>query len=174
MSLLSMLEGLTGASVDFVVIGGVAARAHGSTRITEDLDICYASHPDNVHRLARLLASWDAYPRGIERDLPFFMDTQTFKTTPVMTLATREGALDVFDAVKGVGDFESVQSSSVVVDAGAFRFRALSLEGLLKAKRATGRPKDIDQIPELEALIELTEARRSRGGGELDNLKLET
>jgi predicted nucleotidyltransferase len=156
MSLLSMMEGLTEASVEFVVIGGVAARAHGSTRITEDLDICYSRDPENVDRLARLLTSWGAYPRGIDRDLPFFMDAQTFRTTPVMTLMTVEGALDVFDEVKGVGDFESVRESSVIVDAGDFRFRALSLEGLLKAKRAAGRPKDIDQIPELKALIELS------------------
>jgi hypothetical protein len=34
MSLLSMLKGLTDAKIEFVVIGGVAARAHGSPRIT--------------------------------------------------------------------------------------------------------------------------------------------
>lgn len=31
----------------------------------------------------------------------------------------------------------------------------LSLEGLLKAKRAAGRPKDLAGIKELEALLEL-------------------
>jgi len=50
-----MIEGLTTASVEFVVIGGVAARAHGSTRVTEDLDICYETEPENVDRLAALL-----------------------------------------------------------------------------------------------------------------------
>jgi len=88
------------------------------------------------------------------------MDRRTFETTPVMTLITSEGALDVFDIVKGVGRFELVKEASVVVDAGRFEFPALDLRGLVKAKRAAGRPKDIDQIPELVALIELRE-----GGG---------
>ena len=160
-----MIEGLTTASVEFVVIGGVAARAHGSTRITEDLDICYEPEPENLDRLAALLDSWSAYPRGIERGLPFIMDRRTFETTPVMTLITSEGALDVFDIVKGVGEFEVVKEASVTVDAGRFEFPALDLPGLVKAKRATGRPKDIDQLPELEALIELRQA-----GGRISRL----
>jgi predicted nucleotidyltransferase len=157
-----MTRGLAEASVDFVVIGGLAARAHGSTRITEDLDICYAADSDNVERLVSVLASWDAYPRGIERDLPFFMDLRTFRTTPIMTLITNEGAIDVFDEVQGVGDFEAVLASSVAVDAEDFQFRALSLDGLIKAKKAAGRPKDIDQIPELEALLTLKADRRGQ------------
>ena len=31
----------------------------------------------------------------------------------------------------------------------------LSIEGLLRSKRAAGRPKDLMAIPELEALLEL-------------------
>lgn len=149
-----MIHGLSNAGVGYVVIGGVAARAHGSVRITEDLDICYAPNGDNLERLAGLLAAWHAYPRGIETGLPFIMDRRTLVNAPVMTLITREGALDIFDRVEGVGDFADVKASSVPVEAGV-RFLALSLEGLLRAKRAAGRPKDIEQIPELEALIEL-------------------
>jgi hypothetical protein len=150
-----MLEGLTGAGVDFVVIGGVAARAHGSPRITEDLDICYDTSTDNLQRLSELLSSWHAYPRGVEEKLPFIMDQRTLRTNPVLTLTTDEGALDLFDVVEGVGDFHAVRRGSVSVDGGDVRFLALDLPGLVKAKKATGRPKDVDQLPELEALIAL-------------------
>ncbi len=155
MSLLSMLKGLTHAKIEFVVIGGVAARAHGSPRITEDLDVCYCTEKENLDLLAELLASWHAYPRGVEAGLPFIMDRRTLETIPILTLTTDQGALDLFDVVAGVGEFAAVSNASVDIDGGDVQFLALDLPGLLKAKKAAGRPKDIDQLPELEALIEL-------------------
>ncbi len=155
MSLLSMLEGLIDADVEFVVIGGVAARTHGSPRITEDLDICYSTTSSNLDRLAELLLSWNAYPRGVELGLPFIMDRRTLTTNPILTLTTNEGALDLLDIVEGVGDFKAVRGESIFVDGGHIQFLALDLPGLVKAKKAAGRPKDLDQLPELEALIEL-------------------
>ena len=160
MSLLSMLEGLIEADIEFVVIGGVAARAHGSPRITEDLDICYGTATGNLDRLAELLAAWNAYPRGVELGLPFIMDRRTLTTNPILTLTTDQGALDLFDIVEGVGDFKAVRRSSLNVDGGVVQFLALDLPGLVKAKKAAGRPKDLDQLPELEALIELRRKKR--------------
>lgn len=155
MSLLSMLEGLIDAEIEFVVIGGVAARAHGSPRITEDLDICYATTTSNLDCLAELLLSWNAYPRGVEPGLPFIMDRRTLTTNPLLTLTTDEGSLNLLDIVEGVGNFKAVRREAIHVDGGTVQFPALDLPGLVKAKKAAGRPKDLDQLPELEALMEL-------------------
>lgn len=159
MSFASMLQGLTAAGVRFVVVGGVAAAAHGSAHVTNDLDICYDTAPDNVAHLTTILAEWEAYPRGIERGLPFFMDERQFRATPLMTLTTREGNLDVLDRVAGVGDFRDALERSVEFEAFGVRFRALDLPALIRAKRAAGRPKDIAQLPELEALAALRKRR---------------
>ena len=156
-----MVRRLVAADVRFVVIGGVAATAHGSPRITEDLDICYDPTDDNRRRLAATLASWNAYLRGVEPDLPFTMDERALRTSPVMTLATDRGSIDVMDQVLGVGDFTAVWRQSEEVEAGGVRFRVLSLAALVRAKRATGRRKDRDQLPGLEALLELV---KKRGG----------
>lgn len=158
-----MLQGLATARVRFVVVGGVAAAAHGSAHVTNDLDICYDAAPGNVARLATLLAARDAYPRGVERGLPFFMDERQFRATPVMTLTTREGYLDVLDRVSGVGAFADALEHSVEVESFAVRFRVLDLPGLIRAKRAAGRPKDIAQLPELEALEALRREPERRG-----------
>jgi len=160
MSFASMLQGLTAARVRFVVVGGVAAAAHGSSHVTNDLDICYDTGVDNVSRLAALLADWDAYPRGVEPGLPFFMDERQFRATPLMTLTTREGDLDVLDRVAGVGGFADALERSVEFEAFGVRFPVLDLPDLIRAKRAAGRPKDIAQLPELEALVALR--RRTR------------
>ncbi len=155
MSFAAMLQGLKSSGVKFVVIGGLAAAAHGSRRVTDDLDICYESGETNVARLAQLLENWESYPRGIERGVPFFMDARQFRTTPIMTLTTREGFIDVLDAVKGVGAYAECRERSMEVTAFGIGFRVLDLPALIDAKRATGRPKDIDQLPELEALLAL-------------------
>ncbi len=156
MSFASMLRGLDTARVRCVVVGGVAAAAQGATYVTHDLDICYDPAEENVTSLAKLLASWHAYPRGVELGLPFYMDPKTFRTTPVMALETSEGAIDVFDRINGVGEFAAAR-----LEAFGLRFRVLTLPALIRAKRAAGRPKDVAQLPELEALVAL---RKARGG----------
>lgn len=155
MSFASMLQGLRESDVKFVVVGGLAATAHGSRRVTDDVDICYDMAKANVTRLANLLLEWNAYPRGIERDWPFFMDERQFGVTPIMTLTTREGFIDVLDVVKGVGDYSKCRERSIAVEAFEIKFRVLDLPALIDAKKAAGRPKDIDQLPELEALLAL-------------------
>lgn len=147
-----MLQGLRAADVKFVVAGGLAAIAHGSRRVTDDVDICYDTAKPNLIRLAEILAKWKAYPRGIESGLPFFMDERQFRTTPLMTLTTAEGFIDVLDVVKGVGDYAKCRERSKPIKTFDIRFRVLDLNALIDAKRAAGRPKDIDQLPELEAL----------------------
>jgi predicted nucleotidyltransferase len=155
MSFATTLNGLRLSDVKFVVIGGLAATAHGSRRVTDDVDICYEAGKANVTRLAAVLESWHAYPRGIETGLPFFMDEKQFRVTPLMTLTTSEGFIDVLDVVKGVGGYSECEARSERVEAFGIRFSVLGLSALIDAKRATGRPKDLDQLPELEALLAL-------------------
>jgi predicted nucleotidyltransferase len=152
-----MLRGLTRRKVKFVVVGGVAAAAHGSSRVTNDLDICYdASDKANLVALASLLSSWDAYPRGIEPGLPFILDDRTLFGAPVLTLMTGEGDIDVMDKIAGVGEYASVKAHSERISALGVRFRVLDLPSLIKAKRAAGRPRDHEHLPELEALLAMS------------------
>ena len=157
MSFASMLQGLTGASVRFSVIGGVAAAAHGSERVTNDLDVCYDTDEENVSRFAHLLSSWNAYPRGIEPGLPFFMDARQFRIQSGMTLTTREGEIDLLAHVDGLGNYAAVMAESIEVEGFDVRFYVLDLPGLITAKRAANRDKDVAQLPELEALLALRE-----------------
>ena len=150
-----MAAGLVQAKVRFVVIGGVAATAHGSRRVTNDLDICYNPTPENRARLAARLAGWHAYPRGVEPGLPFVMDTVTLERSPILTLTTDEGDLDGLDEVKGVGPYRTVARASERVTVADVTFAVLQLPALIKAKRATRRPRDRDALVELEALMEL-------------------
>jgi hypothetical protein len=151
---------LVSAEVRFVVIGGVAAGLHGAGRATFDLDICYDASEENREHLARVLTGWSANLRGVERGLPFTMDARQLLITPVMTLTTSTGDLDIMDRVAGVGEFDAVLAASIETRVGDVAFRILDLPALVAAKRASGRPKDREQLPELEALLAL---RKSAG-----------
>ena len=152
---IGQIAALVDAEVRFVVIGGVAAGLHGAGRATFDLDICYDPSEANREHLARVLAEWGAYLRGVEAGLPFTMDARQLLITPVMTLTTSTGDLDLMDRVAGVGEFDAVLAKSVEARVAGVSFRILDLPGLVAAKRASARRKDLEQLPELEALLAL-------------------
>ena len=77
-----------------------------------------------------------------------------------MTLTTDKGDIDVLDLVPGVGDYEAVLEASEEVGIGKVTFRSLGLEGLITSKQAVRRPRDVEQLIELEAM----RALRERGG----------
>jgi predicted nucleotidyltransferase len=160
MRLAKILRGLHDAGVDCVVVGGLAANVHGSARITADVDVCYDPSPENRVRLAKVLADWHAYLRGVDRGLPFAMDARTLRDSPVLTLVTDLGDLDVMDRVAGVGEFAAVRAASVEADLAGVPARVLALDALIAAKRAAGRRKDLEALLELEAL---REERHRRG-----------
>ncbi|HEU4570272.1 MAG TPA: hypothetical protein VFS07_06855 [Gemmatimonadales bacterium] len=155
MTLLDLVAGLVGAEVRFVIVGGVAGVAHGSRRVTDDLDILYDTAPDNLDRLGALLQRWHAYPREIEAGLPFIADARTLRHAGTLTLATDAGLLDLFHEVKGVGDYHAAARDALTIDLPAGRVQVLSLDQLIAAKRAAGRPKDREHLIELEALKRL-------------------
>jgi hypothetical protein len=48
MNIIAAVQALADEGVDFVIIGGWSAILHGSSSITNDLDICYSLNPDNL------------------------------------------------------------------------------------------------------------------------------
>jgi hypothetical protein len=62
---------LVNNSVEFILVGGAAATAHGAARLTEDLHIVYRRAYDNVARLVQSLAPYNPYLRGAPPNLPF-------------------------------------------------------------------------------------------------------
>ena len=155
----AILAALVARNIRFVLVGGVAATIHGSARFTNDLDICYEMSPDNIDRLVAMLAEWNAYLRDVEPGLPFLLDARTFRTTPLLTLTTTMGAIDLLDQVPGVGNFSAAHAMSEVVRIGKVEFRALTLEALIESKKALRRKKDVEHLIELEAILALRNDR---------------
>src|SRR4051812_4213636 len=85
---LAALRALHDAGVEFVLIGGVAARLHGSPSLTRDVDICYARDPANLERLAGVLRDVHARLRGVDDDVPVVLDARTLQAGGSLTFST--------------------------------------------------------------------------------------
>jgi hypothetical protein len=147
-----LLTTLTHADVEFIIIGGFAATAHGSAHITVDLDVVYSRTADNIGRLARALDPLRPYLRGAPRGLPFRFDSDTIRQGLNFTLVTEAGDLDLLGEATGGGTYDALLAHSEVRDVGGLECRFVDLQTLIRLKRAAGRPKDLERIAELEAL----------------------
>jgi len=154
-----LLQELVDAGVEFIVIGGVAATAHGSAHVTTDLDIVYRRTPENGALLADALSVLQPYLRGAPPGLPFQFDVDTISRGLNFTLVTIAGDLDVIGEAAGGGTYEALVPRSEIRTLFGFEVRFVDLETLIHLKRAAGRPKDLERIAELEAISE--ERRRT-------------
>jgi predicted nucleotidyltransferase len=148
------LRALAGAGVEFIVVGGVAATAHGSARLTTDLDVVYARTPENIERLVAALAPHSPYLRGAPAGLPFRWDAATVRRGLNFTLTTSFGDLDLLGEIAGGGSYAALVTDTSMISAFGIHCRCLNLDRLILVKRAAGRPKDLEAIAELEALRE--------------------
>jgi len=152
----SLLRVLKEAGVDFIIVGGVAAVAHGSARLTQDLDVVYSRSDVNIRRLAEALAEHSPYLRGAPDGLPFRWDAETIHRGLNFTLTTDLGDLDLLGEITGGGDYEALQPHTVTLELFEMEVLCLDLEWLIRVKRAAGRPRDLEVLAELEAIQEDT------------------
>lgn len=81
---------------------------HGSARVTQDLDICYARDDENLRRLSQALAPYSPTLRGAPPELPFRLDPPTLRAGLNFTLQTAAGDVDLLGEVSGVGCFPDI------------------------------------------------------------------
>ncbi len=73
----ALLGRLAECEVKFILVGGAAATAHGSARLTLDLDIVYERTPENLARIVAAFNSQKPYLRGAPAGLPFQWEERT-------------------------------------------------------------------------------------------------
>lgn len=144
------LRALVDGGVRFVLVGGAAATAHGSPRLTHDLDLLIARNPANLDRLSKALAPFP--PPAGEGPLP--IDAATLAGGS-LTLPTGLGPIDLHGALPGGGSYEDLLPGAIEVELFGRACRCLDLPALIAVKRAGAtRTEDLEALAELEALLE--------------------
>ena len=132
--------------------------AHGSALMTRDVDIACRMEPDNLLRLFEALESLRPVHRMTPQRLPFTRGQAEQGGLKNLYLATDWGQLDCLGEIKGIGGYAECFAHSEAVDLEGCEIRVLTLDALIEAKRAMGRPRDLHAVLELEAI-------RERSGG---------
>jgi hypothetical protein len=149
---LQLLQLLTAKGVDFVLIGGYAAVLHGSPRVTQDLDVCYATEPANLQILGSVLVDLRARLHGVEDEVPFVPDERALAAVELLTVDTDLGKLDLMAHPAGAPSYARLRAGAAIYDVGGFVVRVASIPDLIAMKSAAGRPKDLADVAELETI----------------------
>jgi len=154
---MNLLDRLAEAGVEFVVVGGFAGIVHGCTYVTQDIDICCNFSQKNLLKLQQGISDVHPVHRMTPGKKEFKLTKQDSVQYKNLYLDTDIGQLDCLGIIDGVGDFVEVKKASETLELEGIRVHVLSLDALVKAKKATGRPRDIEMIKQLENIKKLKE-----------------
>jgi hypothetical protein len=152
----AMIVALVSRGVDFVLIGGFAAVAHGYDGVTTDLDVTPSRDVENLVRLSAALRDLDARIRvdGIDGGLPFEHDASSLAGASVWNLVTRVGDLDLAMLPAGTDGYDDLVPNAVEVAISGVTIKVAALSDIIRSKAAANRPKDLLALPTLRAMHE--------------------
>jgi predicted nucleotidyltransferase len=154
-----LLEPLVRHGVEFVLVGGMAGIAQGSTYPSYDLDVVYARGRANVSRLVAALREIGVRLRGAPPESTFLLDEQTIENGANFTFLTPHGDLDVLADVAGIRSFQELAEAAKEIEVHGISVRVASLDHLIAMKRAANRPKDKLMVEEYIVLADVTKQR---------------
>ena len=155
----TLLERLAQAGVHFVVVGGFAGVVHGCTYVTQDIDICCDFCSSNLLRLQKGLRGLHPVHRMTPKRIPLELTEENCGSYKNLYLSTDIGSLDCLSSIDGVGGYAAVKRASRQIEMGHTRLHVLTLDALIKAKRAMNRPHDQEALRQLEAIKKLQDLR---------------
>lgn len=137
------IQALNNCQVEYILVGGYSVILHGYSRTTGDLDLWINKTPENYFHLVDAFTTFG---------MPVFVMTEeNFLKNPdlnVFTFGRPPRSIDIMTAVKGL-QFDESLAASKMVHIENLTVRLIHLSDLLKAKKASGRHKDWNDIENL-------------------------
>jgi hypothetical protein len=148
-----ILEVLIRHQVDFVVIGGLAALAHGSNLPTQDVDITPDRATSNLAQLSDALVELKAEVRFGDESVPFAYDAESLAGAGVWNLRTSFGELDISMVPSGTDGYVDLVRDAVPTSILGIVVPVASLADVIRSKQAANRPKDQRALPVLREIL---------------------
>ena len=139
-----MLQCLAGEGAKFLLVGAYALAAHGYPRATMDIDIWVMPSRNNAEAVVRALRRFGAPLRGLTLE-----DLQKEDTVFQIGVAPRR--IDIMTGASGL-EFEGASARATRVRIEGLEIGVLSIDDLIRNKRASGRTRDLADVEALESL----------------------
>lgn len=158
---LNLIERMKKGGVKFVLVGGFAGVVHGCTYVTQDIDICCNFSADNLLALQKALKELNPVHRMTPKRPKLKLTVESCTRFKNLYLDTDIGQVDCLASIQGLGDYQDVEKLSEIRDLGAgLRIRVLTIDSLIKARKAMNRPRDREAVLQLEAIKKLQKKHR--------------
>lgn len=161
-----LFKALNDAGVRYVVVGGLAVVLHGHARLTVDVDLVVDLDEGEALRAIDALVGLGLRPRAPVRARDFA--DQTVRSAwirdrgmQVFSMFDPSNPMRVVDLfVDHPIPFETLWSRSEVLELQGTTVRVAAIPDLIHLKRLAGRPQDLADIEQLEAILALKRERR--------------
>jgi len=130
--------------VKYILVGGYAVIFHGYVRTTGDIDLWVKKDEGNYNKIFKAFHDFGMPLFDLTKENFLYnenMDVFTYGRPPV--------SIDVVTSIKGLNFDESYQNS-IIKNIDGVNIRTVSLDDLRKAKKAAGRPRDINDLENLK------------------------
>lgn len=132
---------LNAREVEYLVVGGYAMALHGRPRNTGDLDVWVKSSPENSRRLMAVLEAFGFGAVGLTAD-------DFLQPDGVVQLGYPPFRIDLLTGIDGV-EFDDAWPNRRTFVHDGLPLHFIGLEDLKANKRASGRPRDLDDLEQL-------------------------
>jgi hypothetical protein len=141
--LIDLCSAFAAEDVEYLLVGGHAVALHGRPRFTKDADLWVRDTAENLERVGRALARFGA-PPGTARAL---VEAQP---EDVVWMGIPPSRIDLLKWVPG-GDFAAAWEAREAIRFEGVDVQVVSRAELVRLKRASGRPQDLEDARFLEA-----------------------
>jgi predicted nucleotidyltransferase len=145
-------------NVAYIMVGGFAVRFNGYNRATDDIDLWLKDTLENRKSFRK------AYVESGNGDYPSFETTQ-FVPGWIQFYISGSIVLDLMTSMKGLENlsFDDCYNHAKVADLDGILIPFLHINDLIANKKAVGRPKDLDDVRELEKIQKYLAQKKNLG-----------
>ena len=140
-----MLQLLSDAGVEFLVVGAFALAAHGYPRTTGDIDIFINPTPDNARKVYAALQKFGAPLVDLD-------ETDLTKENLIYQIGVAPRRIDILTSISGV-TFAEAAADQVRMAVDGQIIPLISPRKLIQNKTAVGRPKDLEDAAKLKNVL---------------------
>jgi hypothetical protein len=138
---MSIFRGFNKATIDYLIVGGLAVNFHGIPRMTYAIDIMMLLERQNVHKMVSLLESW-GYKARLPVDATEIADESVRerwikeKNWKALTFYNDEAPVMEIDLMIDVPmRYEELKERAVVFTVGGESVPVISIEDLIELKK---------------------------------------